>query len=112
VKTFSDSSVLVPVFHGDHAHHPAILWVLLQFPKADACFGAHTLAEIYSTLTRMPGKYRVTGDQAMLFVGSVLARFVGCPVFCRTTFTRTEGPVDEERQTFNDRRTATRRFRA
>jgi hypothetical protein len=74
VKAFFDTSVLVPVFYGDHERHPASLSLFLQFTKAEACCGAHTLAEIYSTLTRMPGKYRVTGDQAMLFVGSVLER--------------------------------------
>ena len=74
MKAFFDTSVLVPVFYGDHEHHPASLSLFLQFTKDDACCGAHTLAEIYSTLTRMPGKYRVTGDQAMLFVGSVLER--------------------------------------
>ena len=74
MKAFFDTSVLVPVFYGDHEHHLASLSLFLQFTKDDACCGAHTLAEIYSTLTRMPGKYRVTGDQAMLFVGSVLER--------------------------------------
>jgi predicted nucleic acid-binding protein len=74
VKAFFDTSVLVPVFYGDHEHHQASLSLFVQFTKDDACCGAHTLAEIYSTLTRMPGKYRVTGDQAMLFVGSVLER--------------------------------------
>ena len=69
-----DTSVLVAVFYGDHEHHAASLSLFRQFTKAEACCGAHTLAEIYSTLTRMPGKYRVTGDQAMLFVGSVLER--------------------------------------
>ena len=28
----------------------------------------------YSTLTRMPGKHRISGDQAMLFVGSIRER--------------------------------------
>ena len=74
MKAFFDTSVLVAVFYGDHEHHAASLSLFLQFTKTDACCGAHTLAEIYSTLTRMPGKYRVTGDQAMLFVGSVLER--------------------------------------
>ena len=74
MKAFFDTSVLVPVFYGDHEHHAASLSLFLQFTKDDACCGAHTLAEIYSTLTRMPGKYRVSGDQAMLFVGSVIER--------------------------------------
>ena len=74
MKAFFDTSVLVAVFTATTSIHAAGLSLFLQFTKADACCGAHTLAEIYSTLTRMPGKYRVTGDQAMLFVGSVLER--------------------------------------
>jgi predicted nucleic acid-binding protein len=38
------------------------------------CCGAHSLAEVYSTLTRMPGKYRVSGEQAMLFIGNIRER--------------------------------------
>ena len=74
MKAFFDTSALVPVFYGDHEHHVASHSLFLQCTKDEGCCGAHTLAEIYSTLTRMPGKYRVTGDQAMLFVGSVLER--------------------------------------
>jgi predicted nucleic acid-binding protein len=32
------------------------------------------LVEIFSTLTRMPGKHRISGEQAMLFVGSLCER--------------------------------------
>ena len=32
------------------------------------------MAEVYSTLTRMPGKHRISGEQAMLFVGSIRER--------------------------------------
>jgi predicted nucleic acid-binding protein len=32
------------------------------------------LAEVYSTLTRMPGKHRISAEQAMLFVGSICER--------------------------------------
>jgi predicted nucleic acid-binding protein len=36
VKAFYDTSVLVPVFYGDHEHHPASLSLFLQFTKDDA----------------------------------------------------------------------------
>ncbi|MGE0705734.1 MAG: PIN domain-containing protein [Vicinamibacterales bacterium] len=74
MKAFFDTSVLVPVFYGDHEHHDASLAVFVRYAKDDAFCGAHSLAEVYSTLTGMPGKYRVTGDQAMLFVGTILER--------------------------------------
>lgn len=36
--------------------------------------GAHSLAEVYSTLTRMPGKYRISAEQAMLFISNIRER--------------------------------------
>jgi len=74
VKGFFDTSVLVPVFYGDHIHHRASLELFIHFDKSTGCCGAHTLAEVFSTLTRMPGKHRISGEQAMLFVGSIRER--------------------------------------
>ena len=74
MKGFLDTSVLVPVFYGDHVHHEASLAIFIQFDKSSGCCGAHSLAEVYSTLTRMPGKYRISGEQAMLFIGSIRER--------------------------------------
>jgi AbrB family looped-hinge helix DNA binding protein len=69
-----DTSVLVPVFYGDHVHHLASLERFIQFDKSTGCCGAHSLAEVFSTLTRMPGKHRISGEQAMLFIGSIRER--------------------------------------
>jgi predicted nucleic acid-binding protein len=74
MKGFFDTSVLVPVFYGDHVHHKASLELFIQFDKSTGCCGAHSLAEVYSTLTRMPGKHRISAEQAMLFVGSIRER--------------------------------------
>jgi len=74
MKGFFDTSVLVPVFYGDHVHHKASLGLFIKFGKSTGCCGAHTLAEVYSTLTRMPGKHRISAEQAMLFVGSIRQR--------------------------------------
>lgn len=71
---FFDTSVLVPVFYGDHIHHQASLGLFIQFSKSTGCCGAHSLAEVFSTLTRMPGKHRISGEQAMLFIGSTRER--------------------------------------
>jgi predicted nucleic acid-binding protein len=46
----------------------------LKFDKKQACCGAHSLAEVYSTLTRMPGRHRIGGEQAMLFLGTMRER--------------------------------------
>ena len=74
MKGFFDTSVLVPVFYGDHVHHEASLALFVQFDKSTGCCGVHSLAEVYSTLTRMPGRHRISGEQAMLFIGSIRER--------------------------------------
>jgi predicted nucleic acid-binding protein len=74
VRGFFDTSVLVPVFYGDHVHHQASLQRFIQFDKSTGCCGAHSLVEVYSSLTRMPGKYRISSEQAMLFIGSIRER--------------------------------------
>jgi predicted nucleic acid-binding protein len=74
LKAFFDTSVLVPTFYGDHQHHDASADVFLKFDKKQACCGVHSLAEVYSTLTRMPGKHRISGEQAMLFLSTMRER--------------------------------------
>lgn len=74
MKAFFDTSLLVPVFYGDHVHHRASLDLFVQFDRDSGCCGAHSLAEVYATLTRMPGRHRISGEQAMLFVGSLRER--------------------------------------
>lgn len=74
MKGFLDTSVLVPVFYGDHVHHAASLHLFITFDRSTGCCAAHTLAEVYSTLTRMPGNHRISGEQAMLFITSICER--------------------------------------
>lgn len=73
-EAFFDTSVLVPVFYGDHIHHQASLELFVRFDTVTGCCGAHSLAEVFSTLTRMPGKHRISGAQAVLFIGSIRER--------------------------------------
>jgi predicted nucleic acid-binding protein len=71
MKAFLDTSVLVAAFHGDHEHHAPSLDIFLRFGKKNTCCGTHSLAEVYATLTAMPGKRRVGGDAALLFLHDV-----------------------------------------
>ena len=71
MKAFLDTSVLVATFYGDHEHHAPSLDIFLRFDKKDTCCGAHSLAEVYATLTAMPGKRRVGGDAALLFLRDI-----------------------------------------
>jgi predicted nucleic acid-binding protein len=74
VKALLDPSVLVATFHGDAEHHDPSIDVFLRHKKNEACCAVHSLAEVYSSLTGMPGKDRASADEAMLFLESVRAR--------------------------------------
>lgn len=71
MKAFLDTSVLVATFYGDHEHHAPSLDIFLRFGKKNTCCGTHSLAEVYATLTAMPGKRRVGGDAALLFIRDI-----------------------------------------
>ncbi|HEV3207398.1 MAG TPA: PIN domain-containing protein [Terriglobales bacterium] len=68
MRYFFDTSVLVPAFLDEHVHHEASRVAYLKADKRYDCCAAHSLAEVYSTLTRLPGNQRATTDQAMLFL--------------------------------------------
>ena len=71
MKAFLDTSVLVATFYADHEHHRPSLDLFLRFGKKNACCGVHSLAEVYATLTSMPPPRRVSGEQALLFLGDI-----------------------------------------
>ena len=74
MKAFLDTSVLVATFYADHDDHEPSINLFLRYDKSDVCCAAHSLAEVFSSLTGMPGKDRVTADEAMLFLGNVRER--------------------------------------
>jgi predicted nucleic acid-binding protein len=42
--------------------------------KKNACYAAHSLAEVYSAMTRLPGRHRLSGDQVLLFLQPIEER--------------------------------------
>jgi predicted nucleic acid-binding protein len=70
---FLDSSVLVPVFLGDHIHHDASLALFLDSEKSKSSCAAHSLAEVYSTVTK---KYAINGDYALRFLKQIRERLM------------------------------------
>jgi hypothetical protein len=64
----------VAVCYGDHQHHAASLEAFLKFPQPEAGCAAHSLVEVYASLTRMPGDHRMSAAQAMLFLGTLRER--------------------------------------
>jgi predicted nucleic acid-binding protein len=75
VKWFFDTSVLVPALLPEHEHHARSFPMFAAArPKQAAC-AAHSLAELYSTLTRYPGKQRMSAAHAELLVQQIEQRF-------------------------------------
>lgn len=75
MNVFLDSSVLVPVFLAEHPHHDASLRLYTRCSLDIASCASHSLAEVYSTLTRLPLPHRATPDQAVEFLDSIHSRF-------------------------------------
>jgi len=71
VRSFFDTSVLVPVFAPGHEHHERSLSVFSAADRNSGYCGAHSLAEVYSSLTRLPGKYRAAPEQALMCLDTI-----------------------------------------
>lgn len=74
MRAFLDTSVLVATFLGDHPNHVASLDLFLRLNQRTGFVAAHSMAEVYATVTRLPGRFRVGGDQALLFLDGVRSR--------------------------------------
>ena len=76
MKYFFDTSVLIPVFLSDHVHHDRSFAAFAAADRRSACCAAHSLAQIYATVTRLPGKHRLSGEQAVLFLEAIEERLM------------------------------------
>ena len=74
MKYFFDTSVLVSVALLNDSRHGTSLSAYLRADPKTACCAAHSLAEIYATLTRLPGNHRLAADQALLFLDEIRSR--------------------------------------
>jgi predicted nucleic acid-binding protein len=74
VKAFFDTSVLVALFKVDHVHHAASYATVERQLSRQICCSAHSLAEVYSSLTRMPPPNRTSPERAILFVTDLRER--------------------------------------
>jgi predicted nucleic acid-binding protein len=71
VSIFLDTSVLVPVFLADHPHHASSLNLFARCEPETANCAAHSLAEVYATLTRLPLPHRAAPEQAIQCVQKI-----------------------------------------
>ena len=74
MKSFLDTSVLVAAALDVHENHERSFALYTTVDRRNACCAAHSLAELYATLTRLPGKLRLSAQQALLFLDSVEER--------------------------------------
>ena len=71
MRSFLDTSILIPLFYGDHPHHDSCVRIIDRLQTNTGFCSAHSLVETYSSLTRMPGKYRVSAERARLFIATL-----------------------------------------
>ena len=74
MRFFFDTSALVPVFIPGHEHHERSLVAFSTANHSGGYCAAHSLAEVYATLTRLPGKYRAAPEQAILCLETIEER--------------------------------------
>ena len=72
---FVDTSVLIPVFIPGHIHHERSFGLFSRAKIRQSACAAHTLAEVYATVTRIPSKHRASGEQALRFLEAIEERF-------------------------------------
>ena len=75
MKLFLDTSVLVAAFWGDHPQHKQSIELLKTCTPETAFCSAHSVAETYSTMTRMPVKPPISAEHALLFIRDIQDRF-------------------------------------
>ncbi len=80
MRAFLDTSVLTAAARAADLRHQASrkLWAQLE-PRTGAC-AAHSLAELYATLTGMKAPNRFLPDQAMLILEQVMATLTCVPL--------------------------------
>ena len=74
MRAFVDTTVLLASAFADHPHHTSSRKLVLSLRRRTDTCAAHSLAELYSTLTRIPPPQRRNASQALLFVADVQAR--------------------------------------
>ena len=68
MKWFFDSSVLIAALLADHEHHARSFAAFAAANPRNAGCAAHSLAEVYATLTKYPGKQRLSAEYAALLI--------------------------------------------
>jgi len=78
--SLTDTSVFVAAVDTDHPHHSRSLDLFNQLTRPDAKCGAHTLAEVYSVLTRLPPPHRLSRERALFFIEQIVQHVEPVPL--------------------------------
>ena len=63
-----------------HVHHTPSLAAYVSTERKRAFCAAHSLAEVYATLTRLPGNQRLSCEQAWFFLEETAQRITAVPL--------------------------------
>ena len=74
MREFFDTSVLIAAFWGGHANHEASIKQFAKAEKKHSSCAAHTLAEVYATMTALRVKPLIPPEQVFLFIEEVRKR--------------------------------------
>jgi predicted nucleic acid-binding protein len=82
VRTLFDTSALVAAFEVSHPRHTVCLpWLQqAQTEQIQGLIATHTLAELYSVLTRLPVRPRISPELAQRLITENLERFEVIPL--------------------------------
>jgi len=77
MKTFLDTSVLVAAVVQKHASHAAAFTMLerVQNGRDEGFVSAHSLAEMYAVLTKLPPPFRHSPEQALLSIEENVVKY-------------------------------------
>jgi predicted nucleic acid-binding protein len=80
IEVFFDTSVLIAASDAAHPHHPRSRPLLAAATPERAACGAHTLAEVYAVLSRLPGGKKVRPELAGHLVDQIVMRMTVVPL--------------------------------
>jgi len=80
IEAFFDTSVLIAASDATDTRHLSSRSLLAAATPAIAACGAHTLAEVYAVLSRLPGGKRVRPQFAGLLVEQIVSRMTVVPL--------------------------------
>jgi predicted nucleic acid-binding protein len=80
MKIFLDTSVLIAASDADRPDHPASYPLLASATRETTACGAHTLAEVYAVLSRLPGGKRQRPELAGRLVEQIIERMAAVPL--------------------------------